>query len=93
MTKHFCVLSQPLYVLPSVFSPERGEEEDEKSKRFKPAHEHGQGNDYFCHGRHGRPVTGGAELAQRRPRVAHGSNGKAEGGRDIRAACGDKGGP
>ena len=30
-----------VFVLPSVLSPERGKEENEKSKRFKPAHEHG----------------------------------------------------
>ena len=29
------------------FSPERGEEKDEKSKRFKPAYKHGQGDDHF----------------------------------------------
>ena len=72
------------FLLPRIFSPERGKTDEEQGKRLKTSHEHGNtGNDFRSGGKICQ--TGKiSELCGHDTRITHGHHRKSEGAGDIK---------
>lgn len=84
LKKYLPCTDRYLFLLPCVFSPERGKTDEEKGKGLKTAHEHGNTNNDFGSG--GKICQTGkiSELCGYNTRITHGHHRKSEGVGDIK---------